>query len=45
MRHENKALQRFNNICLLAQSVRSYILRLNRDGAFLQEIDQALTGD
>ena len=47
--NENEArkvgLQRFNNICLLAQSVGSYILRLNRDGAFWQEIDRALTGD
>jgi len=47
--NENEArkveLQRFNNICLLAKSVGSYILRLNRDGAFWQEIDRALTGD
>ncbi len=35
-------LLRFDNICALAQTVPSYVLRLSRNGAFWQEIEQAL---
>jgi len=35
-------LQRFNNICTLAQTIPSYILRLDRNGAFWQAIERAL---
>jgi SynChlorMet cassette protein ScmC len=34
----------FDNICLLAQTVPSYILRLGPDGAFWKEIEWAITG-
>jgi len=37
-------LQRFENICSLAQAVPSYVLRLSRNGTFWQEIEQALSG-
>jgi SynChlorMet cassette protein ScmC len=37
-------LLRFNNICTLAQTVPSYVLRLGRNGAFWQEIERALSG-
>lgn len=37
-------LLRFDNICALAQTVPSYVLRLGRDGAFWQEIERALNG-
>ena len=36
--------QRFDNICLLAQSVPSYVLRFSRKGAFWNEIERALYG-
>jgi SynChlorMet cassette protein ScmC len=35
-------LQRFNNICALAQSVPCYFLRLSLTGNFWQEIEEAL---
>ena len=35
-------LLRFNNICSLAKTVPSYVLRLGRDGAFWEDIEQAL---
>ena len=34
----------FDNICALAQTIPSYVLRLGRNGAFWQEIEQALNG-
>jgi SynChlorMet cassette protein ScmC len=37
-------LLRFDNICTLAQTVPSYVLRLGCDGAFWQEIERALSG-
>lgn len=35
-------LQRFNNICDLAQNIPSYILRMGLDGTFWKEIERAL---
>ena len=37
-------LQRFDNICSLAESVPAYVLRLSKTGAFWNEIEQALHG-
>jgi SynChlorMet cassette protein ScmC len=37
-------LQRFDNICDLAQTVPSYVLRMGPDGTFWQEIERALNG-
>ena len=37
-------LLRFDNICALAQTVPSYVLRLGLNGAFWQEIEAALKG-
>ncbi len=38
-------LQRFDNICALAQAVPCYILRLSLAGAFWQEMERALSGN
>jgi SynChlorMet cassette protein ScmC len=35
-------LQRFENVCSLAQAVPSYILRLSRHGTFWQDVEEAL---
>jgi SynChlorMet cassette protein ScmC len=37
-------LQRFDNICELAKTIPSYILRMSPDGAFWEEIESALNG-
>ena len=37
-------LLRFDNICALAKTIPSYVLRLGRDGAFWQEIERSLNG-
>jgi len=37
-------LQRFDNICNLAQVIPSYVLRMSPDGRFWQEIERALNG-
>jgi SynChlorMet cassette protein ScmC len=37
-------IQRFDNICALAKTVSSYVLRMGSDGAFWREIEKALNG-
>ena len=37
-------LLRFDNICALAKTIPSYVLRLGHDGEFWEEIERALNG-